>query len=316
MNYALVGSFVLVLSAALIAGVLWLASGGAWQQKYDLYLAIVEESVAGLNLNAPVKYNGVDVGKVREIRLDRDNPERVILLFAIERGTPIKEDTEAVLKTQGLTGIAYVELSGGTRESPHLLATTQNQYPVIRTKPSLSARLENVLTTVLAKLDSTSASINALLGDENQAAFKSALADIAALSRTLAARKETLDAGIASAARTFENGERVTAQIGPVIERMGPVLERMGRSAEAVERMGNEAALASANAGKTVDSVGADVKRFTAESLPEFQRLMDEMTVLATSLRRLSEKIEGSPGGLLLGKRPVAPGPGETAAAK
>jgi hypothetical protein len=96
------------------------------------------------------------VGKVREIRLDRDNPDRVILLFAIERGTPIKEDTEAVLKTQGLTGIAYVELSGGTRESPRLRATAQNQYPVIRTKPSLSARLENVLSTVLAKLDSTS----------------------------------------------------------------------------------------------------------------------------------------------------------------
>jgi phospholipid/cholesterol/gamma-HCH transport system substrate-binding protein len=85
-NYALVGAFVLVLGAALIAGVLWLASGGAFQKKYDLYLAIVDESVAGLNLNAPVKYSGVDVGKVREIRLDPRNPERVNLLFAIERG--------------------------------------------------------------------------------------------------------------------------------------------------------------------------------------------------------------------------------------
>ena len=100
----------------LIAGVLWLASGGALQKKYDLYLAIEDESVAGLNLNAPVKFNGVDVGKVRDIQLDPANPERVRLMFAIERGTPIKEDTVAVLKTQGLTGIAYVELSGGARD--------------------------------------------------------------------------------------------------------------------------------------------------------------------------------------------------------
>ena len=307
------GAFVLVLGAALIAGVLWLASGGAWQQKYDLYLAVSDESVAGLSLSAPVKYNGVDVGKVREIRLDQDNPERVILLFAIERGTPIKEDTEAVLKIQGLTGIAYVELSGGARESPPLRASAQSPYPVIRTKPSLSARLENVLTTVLAKLDSTSASINALLGNENRAAFKSALADIAALSRTLAGRKETLDAGIANAARTFENGARVTAQIGPVIERMGPVIERMGRSAEAVEKMGNEAALASANAGRTVDSVGADVKRFTAETLPELERLLGELSVLSASVRRLSEQTERDPRGLLFGRKAVPDGPGESA---
>src|SRR4029077_3333741 len=145
-----------------------------------------------------------------------------------ERGTPIKEDTVAVLKVQGLTGIAYVELSGGTRDSPPLRATVDGRYPVIRTKPSLSARLENILTSVLAKLDSTSSSINAVLSEENRAAFKGALADIAAVSRTIAARKDTLDAGIASAARAFDNGARATTQLGPVIERMGPVIERMG----------------------------------------------------------------------------------------
>ena len=304
MNYALVGAFVLVLGAVLIAGVLWLASGGAFQKKYDLYLAIEDESVAGLNLNAPVKYNGVDVGKVRQIQLDPGNPERVNLLFAIERGTPIKEDTVAVLKTQGLTGIAYVELSGGARDAPPLRATAGSEYPVIRTKPSLSARLENVLTNVLAKLDSTSNNINAILSDENRAAFKSALADIATVARTIAARKNTLDAGIANAARTFENASRATAQVGPVID-------RIGRSADAIEQMGNEVARTSAGAGKTVDSVGADIKRFTADTLPELERLLGELSVLSTSLRRLTEQTERDPRGILFGRKPVPEGPGE-----
>ncbi len=306
MNYAVVGAFVLVLGVVLIAGVLWLASGGAWRKHYDPYLAIENESVAGLTLNAPVKYNGVDVGKVRKIWLEPGKPEQVNLLFAIERGTPIKEDTVAVLKTQGLTGIAYVELSGGAQDSPPLTAIAGNEYPVIRTKPSLTARLEYILTSVLAKLDSTSSSINAILSDENKAAFKSALADISAVTRTVAARKETLDAGIASAARTFDNSARVTAQLGPVID-------RMGRSADAIEKMAKEAERTSASAGKAVDVVGADVARFTAEALPEFERLLGEMSVLAASLRRLSEKMEGSPGGLLMGRRPVPPGPGEAA---
>lgn len=305
MNYAVVGAFVLVLGAVLVAGVLWLASGGAFQKKYDLYLAIEDESVAGLNLNAPVKYNGVDVGKVQQIRLDPGNPERVNLLFAIERGTPIKEDTVAVLKTQGLTGIAYVELSGGARDAAPLRATAQGQYPVIRTKPSLSARLENVLTTVLAKLDSTSNNINALLSDENRAAFTSGLADIATVAHTIAARKDTLDAGIVNAARTFENASHATAQVGPVID-------RIGRSADAVEKMGNEVARTSASTGKTVDSVGADVKRFTSETLPELERLLGELSVLSTSLRRLSEQTERDPAGLLFSRKPVPEGPGES----
>ena len=301
MNYAIVGAFVLVLGAVLIAGLLWLASGGMLQKRYDLYLAIEDESVAGLNVNAPVKYSGVDVGKVRNIHLDPGNPQRVILLFAIERGTPIKADTVAVLKTQGLTGIAYVELTGGARDAPPLRASAGSKYPVIRTKPSLGARLENVLTNVLAKLDSTSNHINAILSDENQASFRSALADIATVAHTIAARKETLDAGMSDAGRTFDNTARATAQLGPV-------LDRIERSAAAVEKMGNEVA----SAGKTANSIGADVKRFSAETMPEVERLLGELSVLSTSLRRLSEQTERNPSSLLFGRRPVPEGPGES----
>ena len=303
-NYALVGAFVLLLGTALVAGVLWLASGGAWQKEYDIYQAVEDESVAGLNLNAPVKYNGVDVGKVKKILLDPASPERVILLFAIERGTPIREDTVAVLKTQGLTGIAYVELSGGAKYSPPLRAAADAAYPEIRTMPSLGTRLENVLTAVLAKLDSTSSSINALFSGENQAALKSTLADLASVAHTLAARKVEIDAGITHAARTLENTARTTAHLDPMID-------RIQRSAEAVETMGNEVARTSASTGKTVTAIGSDVKRFTAETMPELERLLGELNALSISLRRLTEQTERNPAGLLFGRRPLPEGPGE-----
>jgi len=303
-NYTLVGAFVLVLGAALIAGVLWLASGGNWQKQYDVYLAVLDESVAGLNLNAPVKYNGVDVGKVHDIELDHTNPQRVNLLFAIERGTPVREDTVAVLKTQGLTGIAYVELSGGAAGSPALQAKAGSRYPQIQTKPSLSARLENVLTSVLGKLDSTSDGINALLSAENQAAFKNALADIAAVAHTVAARRDQIDHGLIQADKTFENTARVTAQLEPV-------LARIGRSADAIEKMGVEVARTSVSTGRTVDAVGADVKRFSVETLPELERLLGELSSLTTSLRRLSDQTERDPRGLIFGRQPVPAGPGE-----
>lgn len=309
MNYSLVGAFVIGLSAVLIAGVLWLASGGAWQKRYDFYLAMSDESVAGLNINAPVKFNGVDVGQVRQIMLDPANHERVRLTFAIERGTPIRQDTVAVLKTQGLTGIAYVELLGGAINSPPLLATAAEPYPVIRTKPSLSARLENVLSSVLAKLDRTSSNIDAILSDQNRAAFSNALADVAALTRTLAARKDTVDVAIVNASRTLEQTARASTQLVPVIA-------GFGRTAESLDQMGRDAADTSVRAGKIVDAVGADVQRFGAETLPEVQRLLSELNVLSTSMRRLSEQTERNPSSLLFGRSPVPPGPGETSPAK
>ena len=309
----------LVLGALLIAGVLWLASGGALQKKYDFYLAIVQESVAGLNLNAPVKYNGVDVGKVKNIQLDPDNPERVRLIFAIERGTPIKIDTIAVLKTQGLTGIAYVELDGGARNAAPLLATGNNQYPVIQTKPSLSTRLENVLTTVLAKLDSTSNNIDSLLSKENRESFKSALTDMATISKTIAARKDLIDASIVNVARTANNTAHATQELSPIIAKVEPLVDQLmvttnqiNHSAAAIEKAGNEAAIASNSAGKVVESAGSNFERYTNETLPEVQRLLGELNELSASLKRLSEQTERDPASLLRGRSSVPAGPGES----
>jgi len=304
-NYTLVGAFVLVLAAALVAGVLWLAAGIGGQRAMDPYRAFIQESVAGLNVDAPVKYMGVDVGKVSRIEIDPQNSQQVRLHFQIAHGTPIKRDSLAVLKTQGLTGIAYVELGGGAKDSPLLPPSEREPYPVIRTKASLSTRLENVLTNVLAQLDRTSGNIDAVLSDANRAAFTQALADIAAVMHVVAERKGTIDAGIGSAARTFDKSERVAAQLGPVIE-------RVGRAADAVETLGQEAARASKGAGQAASSVSADSRRFADQALPELQKLLLRLNDLSTSLQRLSEQTERSPAGLLLGHGAVPDGPGET----
>lgn len=176
---------------------------------------------------------------------------------------------------------------------------------MIRTKHSLATRLENVLTNVLAKLDSTFNNLNAMLGEDNRVSLKSALSDIAAVARTVAARKDALDSSLVQAEKMFKNTAAATAQIAPVIE-------RVGRSAGAIEKMGSDFSQTSASATKAVDAVGADVSRFTANTLPELQQLMAEWGALTTSLRRLSGQAARDPRGLLFGRKPVANGPGET----
>jgi phospholipid/cholesterol/gamma-HCH transport system substrate-binding protein len=305
-NYALVGGFVLLLGALLVAGVLWLAAGLGSRRVMDPYQAVIQESVAGLSVDAPVKYLGVDVGKVDRIEIDPSHPEQVRLHFLVAHGTPIKRDSAAVLKTQGLTGIAYVELSGGSAASPPLVAGVDGEAPTIPFKMSLSARLENVLSSVLTNMGRVTDNLNAVFDADNRAALKSALADIAGLARALAGERAVIHRGLADAALATA----ATARAG---EQFGPTLDRIAASAQAVERMADVARSASARAGETADAATRSAQRFGSQTLPDLALLMAELKALVVSLRQLSEQTSGNPNSLLMGNPPPRPGPGEAA---
>ena len=305
-NYPIVGAFVLGLGAVLVAAVLWLSAGLGGRQTLDDYQAVIRESVAGLNVDAPVKYMGVDVGKVSRIEIDAANPQQVRLAFRIMRGTPIRQDSEAVLKTQGLTGIAYVELNGGSAYSPPLQPGADGVAPMIPFKPSLSARLENVLSNVLGNIDRVSNNLNAVFDTANQSALKAALGDIASVAHALASKQDALTTGIADLALTARRAARVA-------EQTGPTLQRIASSAQAVERMADTAASASARGGVAADAAAKSIQQFGAETLPELSQLMTELGALSTTLRRLAEQTTTQPSSLLLGAPAPRPGPGETA---
>ncbi|MBL8053014.1 MAG: MCE family protein, partial [Nitrospira sp.] len=149
-NYVIVGSFVALLGAAILAGILWLGKTD-YRGSYDRYEAHMKESVAGLSVDSTVKYRGVDVGRVKAITLNPDNPEQVLLTLDILHGTPVKTDTIAVLETQGLTGLATINLTGGSREAPALQAQDGQAYPVIKTGPSLFVRLDEAVSRMLSE---------------------------------------------------------------------------------------------------------------------------------------------------------------------
>lgn len=299
-NFAVVGIFVLVLSAGFIGGVLWFSSGKSYRTVYDIYRTYMKESVAGLNLNAPVRYRGVEVGRVQKIALAPGNVEQVQLTLNIEHGTPIKVDTLAVLQTQGLTGLAFVELTGGSRDSPALKAMADEKYPVIKTGPSLMTRLDSAVTSLLTNLNRASENFNALMDEDNRRAVRNTLKDIELLSRTLAARSATIDASLTNAARTMENTARLSNDLPQLAQ-------RIQRSADAFDRMADELARTGASARSALDGT----QQFTSETLPEVHQLVIELRSLTGSLQRVSGELEQNPGALLYGKPTAKRGPGE-----
>lgn len=290
----------LVLVSALIGGVLWFSSGKSYRTEYDTYQTYMKESVAGLNLNAPVRYRGVEVGRVQKITLAPGNVEQVQLTLAIEHGTPVKVDTVALLQTHGLTGLTFVELTGGSRDAPALKKQNNEEFPVITTGPSLMTRLDISVTALLSNLNRSSENINALLDEDNRRAIKNTLADIEILSHTLAARQAAIDSGLTNAARAMENTARLTGEL--------PQLAiRIQHSADSFDHMSDEVKRAATSTRATMDSA----QQFTNETLPELHQLVVELRELTGSLRRLGGELEQNPAVLLHGKAAAKKGPGE-----
>jgi phospholipid/cholesterol/gamma-HCH transport system substrate-binding protein len=145
------------------------------------------------------------------------------------------------------------------------------------------------LTSLLSSLNVVSNNVNAVLDEDNRRAFKHSLAQIDVVTRALAARSATIEAGMSNAAKTLEHSARASADLGRLIE-------RAGRSAEAVERLANETSRSAAAVPGTLQGM---------------QLLVDDLRELSASLRRVSDQLERNPNALLFGKPQPEPGPGE-----
>ena len=306
-NYVVVGAFVLLLSALLVGVVLWLGKGFD-QKTYDRYHAYMEESVAGLRVDAAVKYRGVEVGIVKEISLNPMNPEQVRLTLDIVRGTPIKEDTLAVLDVQGLTGLAIVDLTGGSRDSPSLKAKAGEPYPVMRTGPSLLARFDRAATRLFTNMNRVTENIDALLNENNRGALSQMVKDLSTLTHALTTNKQVVGEGITNAAHTMEHLVQTTKILN---EEMPLLIERMYGSADALEAMAEKIGQTSTSVNSVVKDTKPDIERFSQQTLNEMSALVAELRQLTATLQRSAQQLEQEPNSLIFGRTPPPRGPGE-----
>jgi phospholipid/cholesterol/gamma-HCH transport system substrate-binding protein len=108
-----VGLFVLVAASLLIGGLLWLA-GARFLRPVSTYTVLFTESVSGLNSGANVEYQGVVVGRVRDIRLTTDIPPKVAVIVDLDPKTAVRHDTIGALLGSLVTGIKFIQLQGGS----------------------------------------------------------------------------------------------------------------------------------------------------------------------------------------------------------
>ena len=166
-NYTLIGISVLFGLAMMFGFAYWMLkpSNAEETQKYLIYF---NESVFGLNMDAPVKYRGIKVGKVTRLRINPKNTEQVEVTVDILKNTPIKENTVAKLTAQGITGLTYINLTQGKNDAPPLQVKKGQRYPVIKTTPSFFKHLERSFGDVVSQLSLTLDRMQQLLNKKNQ----------------------------------------------------------------------------------------------------------------------------------------------------
>jgi phospholipid/cholesterol/gamma-HCH transport system substrate-binding protein len=149
-HYFIEGLFIIGFSLAAALFFVWLSNTG--HRDDVLYRIHFAESVSGLALGDPVKYRGVDVGTVKAMALDPDDPRRVQVDVKLRKEAPVKTDTAATLTLRGITGTVFIELEGGSPDAKSLVAATpEGQVPEIPAQKSSLASILDQLPKVIEK---------------------------------------------------------------------------------------------------------------------------------------------------------------------
>ena len=277
-NYVAVGAFVLVCVVGLVVTILWLA-GAQYSQEYSYYQTYFKGPVTGLGKGTVTRYNGIDVGRVTDLKFNPNDPQSVIVTMQVQPNLNIRQDSQASIESQGLTGGTYVEISGGTAKSPILTAREGQDYPIIRAKQSTLQLLEQSAPEVVAKLNIAVTRLNDVLSDKNRKSLTDVLANLDETTSAIAKRSADIDATIKNASVATANLRDASAGLKPTLDHVDVTVTKFS---------------------KVADDADAFLK---GDALGQLSNLIGEMRRLMTSLTRFSDQLNREPTKLLFGDR-------------
>jgi phospholipid/cholesterol/gamma-HCH transport system substrate-binding protein len=285
-NYVAVGAFVLALVLGLVIALLWL-TGAQYAQEYAYYQTFFSGSVSGLGTGTSVRYNGIEVGRVSKLNFDANDPRRVQVLMQIDPTLKIHADSVAYIASQGLTGGSYVEIDGGSKNTPVLEPRVWGEYPTIRSKPSTLQQLEQSAPLLVAKLNRIGDSLNDLLNKKNRKAIADILTNLRTTTDVLSARSKDIDT-------TLHNFSTASAKLDTDLADLHTTL---GRADQTIGSVGAAATSAANGITRLTEHVDASV------SSAQIGQLSTDLRNLVGNLNRLSNQLQNQPTRLLFGDR-------------
>jgi phospholipid/cholesterol/gamma-HCH transport system substrate-binding protein len=314
-NHVVIGAFVLVIVAGLFGFVLWLAKIEI-DREFAYYQVTFTEAVSGLSIGGDVRYSGIPVGTVKMIEIAPEDPSRVRVTLEIARDTPVWADTVAKLELQGITGVAFVQLRGGTTAAGAPTPGPNGEPPMIRSERSaiqaFFAGAPELINRAVILVDA----VTKLVNEDNSAAFGQILANVDDLSGRLARRGPALEQTLGDLQQIAHRSNELLGRLNGLLDSADATLSvARGTLSTADDLMEGDVRQVLAElraASRQFQVVGNDLQTLVADNrqgltafsndgLLELTRFLEEARVLIAAATRLIEDLESDPAQFLFG---------------
>jgi phospholipid/cholesterol/gamma-HCH transport system substrate-binding protein len=302
-NYTIVGVVVLILLVGLLSAMLWL-SVGLHRKTYHMYTVYLHEAASGLSKDAAVKFNGVQVGYVSEIKLNKHDPRQVEIILDIEAGTPITTSTAATLISQGITGVTYIGLSAGSSDLTPLQKMPGEPYPVIPAKPSLFNQLDSLLKEVSESIGKVSIQAQHIFNKENARHLRHILENTEKLTGTIANDSKNIDSTIKNADVFLGNLAKSSHDFPRLIHELETGISKFKMMADSLSKAGGSVTSTMSSGRNTLD-------KLSLETLAPASTLLRRLNAISANLEQISNEIRQNPSVVIRGSTAPKPGPGE-----
>jgi len=302
-NYTVVGIFVMLLTAGVVFFAFWLGNKG-FDESYDLYLLPMKESVSGLSKDSDVKLKGVEIGKVSDIRVNPKNIEEVDIYLKIKHGIPIKEDMRGRISMFGLTGLAFVEIEGGSNTAKTLQPSGE-KIPVIKAAPSILKRLETGLGEISDRLVSVLDQSEKVLSNENIEQFSELLEHVNQVAAKGTDVEEKMITSLEEVDKTLSEFRVSFAELSKHYDELAVDLHKEVKpSLKKIDKMVTSIDALSKQIFKTVNRGDYNMQKIMQPSLNDIRELSEQLSALTRQLRH-------SPSDILYKSSTPRRGPGE-----
>ncbi len=289
-RYFAVGSFVLLLLLGALGFVLWMGKKefGTTNKLYDIYF---QGSVTGLKIGAQVLYRGVPVGSVQSIVIDPQNMEQIRVRANLLPTTPIRQDTEASLEMQGITGLAFVQLTGGSPQSPPLTTAPKNEYPIIPSKPSKIEEIFEAAPKLLQNLNKLAHDLDLVLTSANTQNVASILENLQRITHVFANKSDTIEHLLDRMDTAFKDVSETSKSFRSFTQTLQNEFIPLAENARDFFRESRE----------FLDANKVPLQTFLTSGLYEFSNVMSEFRITLESINRLSLSLERDPWAFIFG---------------
>ncbi|NUS37801.1 MAG: MCE family protein [Lysobacter sp.] len=294
-NYVLIGAFTLATAAALLLFGLWAAKYSS-ERSWQAYQVVFTEPVTGLTEGSSVQYNGIAVGTVEALNLDARDPRRVIARLKLRAEIPVKVDTRAKLSITSITGVPFIQLTGGSPRTPKLVDVDHRDAPVIRTEASALQNIADTANRLVARLDQ-------VLSDENVKRINDTLAHLEATTGAIAGQRQDLRALIVNARQASEQLSTTLASTNRTVndvdrELVDKLPALVGKLDTTLAHLDG----AAQNANGILGENRTAIRSFANDGLGQLGPTLAELRALVRDLRGVTDRLEGSPARYLLGR--------------